>query len=68
MYWPVWIHGWGFVYKLSGCGFENSCSHLRLFPHQYKTQQICDKVILENGRILKSVPDTATKIKKCVIK
>ena len=21
--WPVWLNGWVFVYKLSGCGFES---------------------------------------------
>ena len=26
--WPVWLNGWVFVYKLSGCGFESRCSHL----------------------------------------
>ena len=26
--WPVWLNGWVFVYELSGCGFEFSCSHL----------------------------------------
>ena len=26
--WPVWLNGWVFVYELSGCGFESSCSHL----------------------------------------
>ena len=25
---PVWPNGWVFVYELSGCGFESSCSHL----------------------------------------
>ena len=25
---PVWLNGWVFVYELSGCGFESSCSHL----------------------------------------
>ena len=24
------LHGWVFVYNLSGCGFESSCSHLSL--------------------------------------
>ena len=24
---PVWPNGWVFVYKLSGSGFESSCSH-----------------------------------------
>ena len=23
--WPVWLSGWVFVYKLSGCGFESRC-------------------------------------------
>ena len=40
---------------------------LRYVPDQDKTQQMCDKAILENGGILMSVPD-ATKIKKFVIK
>ena len=26
--WPVWLKSWVFVYELSGCGFESSCSHL----------------------------------------
>ena len=26
--WPVWLNGWVFVYELSGCGFESSCSDL----------------------------------------
>ena len=25
---PVWLTGWVFIYELSGCGFESSCSHL----------------------------------------
>ena len=25
--WPVWLNGWVFVYELSGCGFNSSCSH-----------------------------------------
>ena len=29
----------------------------RYVPDQYKTQQICDKAILENGGALKSFPD-----------
>ena len=36
---------------------------VRYVPDQYKTQQICDKAILQNGLFL-----IATKIKKCVIK
>ena len=30
---------------------------LRYIPDRYKTQQRCDKAILENGGTLKSVPD-----------
>ena len=26
--WSLCLNGWVFVYKLSGCGFEYSCSHL----------------------------------------
>ena len=26
--WPVWLKGWVFIYELSGCGFESSCSDL----------------------------------------
>ena len=27
--WPIWLNGWVFVYELSGCAFESSCSHLK---------------------------------------
>ena len=27
---------------------------IRYFPHPYKTQKMCDKIILENGGTLKS--------------
>ena len=30
---------------------------LRYVPERYKTQQICDKAILENGGTLKFLPD-----------
>ena len=26
--WLVWLNGWVFIYKLSGCGFESCCSHI----------------------------------------
>ena len=49
--WPVWLNGWVFVYELSGCRFESSCSHLKLvstifyqtfviFPLPFHTFQI----------------------------
>ena len=28
--WPVWIIGWVFGYKLSGCGFKSHCCHLNM--------------------------------------
>ena len=30
---------------------------IRYVPDQYKTQQMCDKALLENGETLKSGPD-----------
>ena len=38
---------------------------LRYVPDQYKTQQICDKAILENGGTLKSVSDSYKNKKMC---
>ena len=29
--WSVWLNGGVFVYELSGCGFESSCTHLTEF-------------------------------------
>ena len=31
--WPVWLKGGVFVFELSGCGFESSCSHLNFRFH-----------------------------------
>ena len=31
--WPVWLNGWVFVYELSCCGFEPSCSQLNFRFH-----------------------------------
>ena len=38
---------------------------LKYVPDQYKTPQICDNAIPENGRTVESVPDDC-KSKKCV--
>ena len=27
VFWPLWLHGWVFVYELSGCRFESRCCH-----------------------------------------
>ena len=29
------LNGWVFVYELSGCGFESSCSHFNWFILKY---------------------------------
>ena len=34
--WLVWLNGWVFVYKLSGCGFESCCCHLNLIQANYR--------------------------------
>ena len=30
VFWRIWLNGWVFVYKLSCCGFESRCCHLKL--------------------------------------
>ena len=41
---------------------------LRYISDQYKSQEMCDKAILENGGTLTSVPDCNKNFKKRVIK
>ena len=40
--WPIRLNSWVFLYELSGCGFESSCSHLNFsgYVHffQFRTQ------------------------------
>ena len=36
---------------------------IRYFPDQCKTQQMCDKAILENGGTLKSLSDLIQKLR-----
>ena len=43
--WPVWLNGWMFVYELSGCGFESSCSHLKLPRQQHSQSMKTGKVV-----------------------
>ena len=35
--WPVWLNDWVFVYELSACGFEPSCS--QLIDYMYKNNK-----------------------------
>ena len=35
--WPVWLHGWVFVYELSGCGFDSCCSRLKFSSYLLDT-------------------------------
>ena len=54
--WPVWPKGRVFVYELSGCGFESSCSHLipffktknnqKTFPIQKTFSSACQQLKL----------------------
>ena len=37
---PVRLNGWVFIYKLSGCGFESRCSHLK-FRYRTCLEQGC---------------------------
>ena len=56
--WPVWLNGLVFVYELSGCGFESSCSHLNFRFHAYFEQEFLDiQAIIECGFTLKRVRD-----------
>ena len=46
--WPVWLNGWVFVYKLSGCGFESCCGQSYTISGKTK-----DPILrkLSNGRL-----------------
>ena len=37
----VWLNGWVFTYKLSGCGFKSQCSHLKRMLSSYHHQAQC---------------------------
>ena len=37
---PLWPSDWVFIYELSGCGFESSCSHLNLRFCAYFEQRV----------------------------
>ena len=51
----VWLNGWVFVYELSACVFESSCSHLtvtifrvflvRIFPHSDWIRRVTEQKI-----------------------
>ena len=53
--------------KFVNIQLKNLSLVIRNVPDQYKTQQMCDKAILENGGTLESAPD-CYKINKCLIK
>ena len=46
---PVWLNGWVFVYELSGCGFESSCSQFLALELLSLIQQIHDCGVVVNG-------------------
>ena len=45
---PVWLNGWVFVYELSGCGFESSCSQFLALELLSLIQQIYDCGVVVN--------------------
>ena len=59
--WPVWLNDWGFVYKLSGCWFECSCSHLNSrFPAWLEQGISWIQATIEYGFTQKRVHDMIT--------
>ena len=57
---PVWLNGWVFVYKLSGCGVESSCSHLNFKFRTCFEQGVSwhsGKAIIKCGFTVKRVRD-----------
>ena len=38
--WPVWPNAWVFVHKLTGSGFESSCSHLNFRFRAFSEQRV----------------------------
>ena len=56
--WPVWLNGWLFIYKLSGYGFEFSCSHLTSDFAPILSKDFLDiRATIECGFTLKRVRD-----------
>ena len=55
--WPVLLNGWLFVYELSGCGFQPSCSHLNFSFLASFEQGVDIQAIIDCGCTLKRVCD-----------
>ena len=55
---PVWLNGWMLIYKLSGCGFESRCCHLRKFYSFESTKDIFALLKTKIIRIDKLMPDS----------
>ena len=54
--WPVLLNGWMFVYKLSGCGFESRCCHLKFkFTHVSSNKFLDIQATVECRLTLKNV-------------
>ena len=53
--WSVWPSGWVFVYELSGCEFESSCSHSIKFYVCYVDDTLLLVKRQDIDKILKSV-------------
>ena len=44
IYRPVWLNGWVFFYKLSGCVFESRCSYVMLYLGNNEEQNSSPKL------------------------
>ena len=56
--WPVWLKGWVFVYKLSGCRFNSSCNHLNFRFTPASRKELLDiQATTECGFTLKRIRD-----------
>ena len=59
--WPVWIIGWVFVYKLSACGFESRCCHLKFRNPTISSKEFLDiQATIECRFTLRRVRDMIT--------
>ena len=57
-YWPVWLNGWVFVYKLNGSGFESIFSHLNFrFCTCFEQGFLDIQATIECGFTLKGIRD-----------
>ena len=57
-----WLNGWVFVYELSGCGFESSCSHLYIYSVLEMKHPLYNSFILNKFLALRPEPKRKSKV------